>query len=306
MNTLLNEYLSRLELGEPQQHGNMLIAPLFSDGDQTPDYLTMTEALEQKLALLTEVGPAGQVPHITVVNAAAQLLLLIEGEELLGARQNRTLNTSVLVPAKSRLVLPVSCTEHGRWAHKSAAFADAGFVSPHKLRKSKSDSVRSFLAMDGSFHSNQPKVWEEVEGLCACLATRSPTKAMSDAMAAKRRELEEYLNGLKQLPNQVGVVVLLNGEVAGCDVVSSTRAYQVLHPKLIRSYALEALLGGEPVAANGWRDKVLAFFDACRAGTETVYPGVGRGEDYRFESPTVAGAALVAEGKVFHLNAYRR
>src|SRR5690348_16225690 len=123
MTTLLNEYLASLELGEPKRYENIVVVPVFTRTNGTPNYLTLTEALQQQLAIITEVSPGGQVPNIKIANVSDQLILLIDGEELIGARQNRVLNTSILLAGKSETIIPVSCTEARRWSYKSPAFA---------------------------------------------------------------------------------------------------------------------------------------------------------------------------------------
>jgi hypothetical protein len=66
------------------------------------------------------VSEGGDVPTLRLTSAADRPVLLLDGEELIGAKQNRVLNTTVLVAAHSRLTIPVSCVEQGRWAYKSA------------------------------------------------------------------------------------------------------------------------------------------------------------------------------------------
>lgn len=41
---------------------------------------------------------------------------LLDGEELVGAKQNRILNLSILVPGQTSLEIPVSCVEQSRWS----------------------------------------------------------------------------------------------------------------------------------------------------------------------------------------------
>jgi hypothetical protein len=45
MNNLLNEYLSEIELGEPQQFKNLVVVPIFKSRSSGPEYLTLGEAL---------------------------------------------------------------------------------------------------------------------------------------------------------------------------------------------------------------------------------------------------------------------
>ena len=281
------------------------MVPVFTRADSAPDYLTLTEALQQRLAAITEVSAGGQVPNVKVTNASELYLLLVEGEELIGAKQNRTLNTSILLAGKSEAVVPVSCTEAGRWSHNTMAFADAGYISPHKLRKTKSSSVAAALQRAMGHKSDQQAVWGAVHEMGLSSHAQSPTSALHDIIAAKARDLEEYLQGLQAAPNQNGLVVLVNGEVVGLDVVSSARAYQVLHPKFVRSYAMDAVLEERPAGAEKPLEKAQAFLAASRASTERVHPAVGCGQDHRFQGPGIDGAALVIGDSVLHLNLYK-
>ena len=75
---------------------------------------------------ISEIGEAGSVPELTLTSTADRPVLLLDGEELIGAKQNRILNTSVLVAAGATLTLPVSCVEHGRWRYARRDFAPGG------------------------------------------------------------------------------------------------------------------------------------------------------------------------------------
>ena len=52
-------------------------------------------------------------------------LLMLDGEELVGAKKNRVLNVTVLIAAQSDTVIPVSCVEQGRWSYWSQEFGSA-------------------------------------------------------------------------------------------------------------------------------------------------------------------------------------
>ena len=58
-------------------------------------------------------------------NPLDEAVLLYDGEELVGAKQNRILNVSVLVGAGAKMPIPVSCVEQGRWARSTLDFDSA-------------------------------------------------------------------------------------------------------------------------------------------------------------------------------------
>ena len=86
-----------------------------------PEYITLREAIERGVFTVTEVSEGGSVPELMVANKGDVAVLLLDGEEVRGAKQNRILNTTILVGPKSTIKVPVSCVEHGRWS-----YADAG------------------------------------------------------------------------------------------------------------------------------------------------------------------------------------
>ena len=105
----------------------------------------LEDALQQGTLRIEELDEGGSVPDLRVVNEGALPVLILEGDELIGAKQNRVVNSTVLVAAESQLVLPVSCVERGRWSYRSRAFS-SGEGSPHLLlRRLKSRSVHDSL-----------------------------------------------------------------------------------------------------------------------------------------------------------------
>ena len=123
--TTINKALQVISLGEAQCFENLQITPLLAPAAGTADYLTLSETQELGLAVVTEVSESGSVPTLLLENTAEQAVFLLDGEELVGAKQNRILNLTLLVPAKTSLEIPVSCVEQGRWSHRSREFASA-------------------------------------------------------------------------------------------------------------------------------------------------------------------------------------
>jgi hypothetical protein len=95
----LRDALADLRPGEPLRHGPLTVIPLTGGPTPEPDWLTLAEAGEA--VIIEEVSQAGAVPTLAVTNTADRPVLLLDGEELVGAKQNRVLNTSVLI-AKGR------------------------------------------------------------------------------------------------------------------------------------------------------------------------------------------------------------
>ncbi|MYF52386.1 MAG: hypothetical protein F4039_10465 [Gammaproteobacteria bacterium] len=117
LNTTISAFLSQLKFGTPTTCENLTIVPLLDSQNVEPNYLTMDEGLSTSLFQIEELEDGSQVNDIRFRNISEKFALLFEGEELLGAKQNRILNISVLVKPKTDQTLPVSCVEAGRWHH---------------------------------------------------------------------------------------------------------------------------------------------------------------------------------------------
>ncbi|RLI74735.1 hypothetical protein DRO97_05175 [Archaeoglobales archaeon] len=275
MKSAIKNFLLNLEFGEVKMHKNMAIVPIFTPIEM--EYLTLGEAIEDNLIEITEVGP-GAIPQLKVVNHANLPVLILNGEELIGIKQNRILNTSILVKENSEVIVPVSCTERGRWKELSEKASDFAIATP-KLRMRKLSSVTKSLKESRTFKADQIIVWSGVEGVLASGGVASPTFAMSDAFKAKNDEIDEYLITFECLPNQKGLLVFIDGEIVGFEALSSEAAYRKLHGKFIKSYALEALLRGKEwyrISDKDVESKAVEFFKHVLICKEEKYKSVAQ------------------------------
>jgi hypothetical protein len=302
----LQECLESLRLEAPQTFRNLTLFPLTSARSDTPAYQMLDAAMARGEFIVQEISAAGSVPELLAVNRGAPPVLIVNGEELLGAKQNRVLNTTVLLGGHSETVIPVSCTEQGRWRPVSAQFSSSDAVMAQRARAHKLQSVSESLAADEAFHSDQGGVWRAIAHLQAKAQSHSPTGAMHDAFKACEAELNQCLDAFRPVPGQKGLLVLINGEVAGFDVVAGEDAYAKLHAKLVKSYAIEALLDeGQATDPTDAEAKARAFLQAAGEAKEQRFKSVGLGEDCRYHGERLAGSALVYEGRVLHAAFFR-
>ncbi len=125
---------------------------------QTAGWLTLDDALALGVTEITEVSEAGSVPQLRLLNRGDLPVFLLDGEELVGAKQNRILNLSVLVPERTNLEIPVSCVEEGRWSWRAGGFSSADRVIYAKLRRSNAEAVSGSLASTGDRGGDQGRV----------------------------------------------------------------------------------------------------------------------------------------------------
>ena len=307
MENAVTDRLRSVKLGEAQTYKHLTIFPLIAAADGQFQYRTLGEAIGNGDVTVTEVSAGGSVPELRLINRGNTPVLVIDGEELAGAKQNRVLNTSILIREVSETNIPVSCTEQGRWSYVSKTFSESGNIMTHRSRSRKTRSVLRSLESSGSYSSDQGEVWGEIAELQAKAGAASPTSAMSDIYKAREEDLRQCAGSFKHVAGQVGLLALIGGFPAGLDMVSLTSAYTRLHPKLVRSYILEGLLDSneQPAAPDSVLNEARKFLDQIASGEEREFPSIGHGTDRRFKGRGFTGAALVHEGEVIHAAFFR-
>ena len=286
-----------MQLGEPVEHRGIVVTPLFPRRDPVAQYLTLDAALARGLRI-EETSAAGSVPELRVVNPLEDRVLLYDGEELVGAKQNRILNVTVLVEATSTLPIPVSCVEEGRWRTLSADFRSAGHISHAELRHRKAESLVTEPLARGIA---QQDVWDAVREKAARMQVASPTGANADTFRAHRGRIEQLEGAFPAQAGQCGAVLAL-GDTLCLDWVSRPDAFVELWPKLRTGYLLDALerLDSEPTSGTS----VTAFVDAVAAADATRHSSAGLGEDVRLRGERIVGSGLELEGEPLQLSAF--
>lgn len=215
-------------------------------------------------------------------NGCNKPVLLYEGEELLGAQQNRVLDISILVDAESKTQIPVSCVEAGRWdgrRHRER-FRPSPQAADPDLRRKKHRMARERLAVGGEARANQGQVWDEVSERMASLRVESRSEAMDDIYRSRRDQLTELRRPIRRHDRQCGAVVAIAGQIAILDFVGRNDVWSHLHPALLEGYALDALRSGDanetpkPPELSTVRGFTLLATDAP-AEDRTASPGLG-------------------------------
>ena len=300
----LDNTLEDLEIGAPVSCGPLYLFPLEGGPSDEEDLTLLDEALEEGTLRVEELGEQGSVPELRIVNGGTRPVLVLEGDELVGAKQNRIVNSSVLVASGSDLILPVSCVERGRWSRKPRAFSrSAG--SPHlSLRRIKARSIHDSLRRHRGHASDQGAVWEEVDRVAALHDAPSPTSALQDTRERLSARLAAFQALAGELPAGTrGVAVAIGARPMLVEVLAGPRSFSRIFHKLLVGYALEALEHGSDGAAPD-RPAVDGFVRSMAAAPREEHPAVGEGTDVRFGSESLSGYALVRDGSVLHAAAF--
>jgi hypothetical protein len=286
-----------IQLGEPVEHRGVVVCPVFPRRTPHAAYVTLEEALPLGFRI-TEVDEAGAVPELKVVNPLEENVLLYDGEELLGAKQNRILNVTVLVAATSETRIPVSCVEQGRWALGIAVLSAAPHASHPELRRRKAEALAAQPLAPGVA---QCEVWEAVDETASLHAVNSPTGAQADIFWARADDLAKLRTAFPLQPGQCGAVFAAGDDLC-LDYVSRPDAFTRLYPKLLDGYLLDALARLDRKPADD--GELQAFTSAVAKAPGSRRPSVALGEDVRLRSESVVGSGLELDGELIQLSAY--
>jgi hypothetical protein len=301
---IVRESLTRLEVGPPTTFANLTLYPLIGGGEHAPDYATLDEAIQQGWVEVREVSASGSVPELTVANKGDRAVFMMDGEELIGAKQNRVLNLTILAPAGKTIVVPVSCVEQGRWASRSVGMATSPDTLYSKARLEQVAAVSKSYSRSGRPISDQGAIWEEIASKAMDLSVNSPTGAMRDIYEQHRRRVGDYARAFEAVDGQCGAMFAIGDRLVGFELFEHPDVLRKMLRKIVRSYALDAIQARESDSTPTTK-AAEAFLAEVADGRIESFPAVGLGEDARISGRRVTGAALVADDRVVHLCAFR-
>ena len=305
MENPIREYLGQIKVGRKQSYKNLSLFPLLSEYRTSLEYVTLDEDFSENLVEVEEMGREGSVPEIKVVNKSSRRVLILDGEELVGAKQNRIVNTTIILEAHSTTVIPVSCVEQGRWSYKSARFYTEERLMSAELRAMKARQVHVSARRSGAFRSDQGALWEGIREKASRMRAASPSMAMSGIYEKEMPTLREYVSRFSPVDMQIGAVLMINGRIAGLDSFAKPETFAGLFKKLVESYALDALDPLEPRKEHKDRPgDVTSFLKESLSATVESRPSVALGTDCRMSTENLTGFALVLDGQVLHLSLF--
>ena len=296
-------------VGKPLAYKALGVCPMHISVDSDVEYLTYEEALERKTVTVIELDHGGSVPELRLENKGDEQVLVIDGEQLVGAKQNRVVNTTMLIAAHSKIVIPVSCVEQGRWHFEGSRRMSGSPVNLYaKTRAMKSRQVACNLQSNHRYEADQGEIWHDISSRLQRDEVNSSTSAMNDHFHLRMDTLDEYyqhlaLDGFEgDRSTLAGAVFTLSGKILGMDVFDRASTFNKQWRKLLNSYAIEAMTSdGEGYVDS---DDVRRFLQSVRGSQMEVFDPPGLGDDVRITGENSVGSALVVDETVLHLYAF--
>ena len=308
--TTIAQTLASLQIGQPVTSSGLTMFPLLQAAPGSRNYLLLDEALESGLADVTEISEGGSVPELLFLNRSDHDILLVDGEELVGAKQNRVINLSIMVGARTQVTIPVSCVEMGRWSWQSKRFS-AGKRNLHaSARSAKMRGISESLERDFSRASAevQSEIWRSVDEKLVHYCIDSGTSALHDLYESTEEQLLPVRSAFTAVESQIGTAFAVAGRLIGIDLFDDHTTLAKMLPKLVDSYAFDALEWGvnkdNGSIAQAAAADVAKMLEQITQASASEYAAVGKGTDLRIRSDRLNAAALVVDGRVAHFSAF--
>lgn len=283
---------------------NLAVVQLSTSVQDTLDYVTSEKAISGNLIQVKELNQSGSVNTIFVINNSDKLVFMMDGDILAGAKQNRVVNTSILLASHSKTEIPVSCVEAGRWRYSSQSFRGTDYKAPSSLRADKARRVADSLKQGRGFMADQGMVWDMVADLQSFHKVDSGTSSLSDVYRQKAGDFDQMLREFTPAQGANGLAIFIGKSLATVDVFNRRDVFAEYFPKILKGAMLEADFlsrAGKSVPEAEARYRTLEVFDTLEHEEFRERPGVGVGVDRRFESKGMSGFELMLDGQVVHL-----
>ncbi len=301
MSNLFTQRCDALWVEDALTHEALTIFPLSGVRHGYLAYTLLTDAAAKKTLHIAEMERAS-VGTLMARNTGTLPVMIVNGQELVGGKQNRIINSTVLVPP-GMTVLPVSCVEQARWSVPQAGFASHDALYP-ALRAETAMQVAASLRQSGTHRSDQSAIWANIAERQTAEAILSPTGAMADLYDRRGDDLASFERAIPYPDGAVGMVTAIGGRVTGLELFDAPKTMAALWRTFVRAAALDALRA--PAAPSVAKERAIRMARRIREAKMETFSSPGSGHDVRFSGGGIAGAALVDRGVILHMTLFRR
>jgi hypothetical protein len=201
-------------------------------------------------------------------------------------------------------VIPVSCVESGRWHYRSPDFRTSGDAEFYEGRSAKAAEVSAAM-LQGRRHSDQSRVWNAIADKMVRMEASSPSSEMAAIYHRHHKSLQDYTQKFPAGVDQVGAAFALGERMVGVEFFDTPATFRKLFPKILRSYAIDAMEAQDGKESPHQREAVGLLNQVAETEIER-YPAVGMGEDLRVAGDNLAGGGLALADDVIHFAAFVR
>ena len=288
-------------VSEPVEKNNITAFFLSSIEKNNNKYLSFSEAIAKNQVQISEVNKKGLVTKLSVSNKSSDNIIILNGELIIGTqiRQDRIVDSTVLIPGYATVLINTFCGEQYRWSPRLS----------NKISTSESlyfSSGRANNAADiNTKLSKQCRIWSEISEKISDFNVKSFTNSVDQIYKKKKVNVEEIVNFFKIPSEAVGVALGINHQLVNIDIFSNNCMLQIYLPKIIRSIALDSF---KKISKRSYLKKkdvhrFLRQIHQANKQKRKVVEGT-LGEELQFNSESVAGSILYHKEQTVHFSAF--
>ena len=296
----IKQQLQTINISDPLHFQNLTLFAVKGSNNTSFDYITLAQAYENKVVELKETNEEGNVSELLFVNNCDTPILILEGQELLGAKQNRIINISILVPAHISMVIPVSCCERSRWSYRSNRNFDlSNRMTFSRARRNKIKTVNERWQFDGSVSSDQSEVWQNMNEKFSKMKVNSSTESMGDFYDTYSYQIDQYVKSFASEDDDKGIIAAINGKVICIEFFDRNITFKDNLSKIIRSLAADAIEDKKTslIATKGQAEE---FVQNIYQNNINELGSIGLGTQYQIDGVTQLGQTLVFHNQLIH------
>jgi len=285
-------------------YGNIALVQIEARPETTFPFSPGEPEIRNGRLIISEATGQGIVGKLIAENLTGAFLLLTDADVLIGAKQNRVLNKSVLLAPGSKTILDVSCIERLRWHYTTNNFTAPGPVADSDLREEKLRSVaRKKTSPATPDYETQSQVWDHISKKMASANFESATESYASMIYCKIDMAKREFPACNPEKGCNGLAVLIDGKVSCIDLFGTEEVFRHYFPKL-RDSAFSLSAAGKdvkPVDVHEAYFRVLDAIDTFEAATRhTDDSYAGAGSFKIVEGQNMVGFELNREGEMVH------
>ena len=288
-------------VSEPVEKNNITTFFLSSIEKNNNKYLSFSEAIAKNQVQISEVNKEGLLTKLSVSNKSSDNIIILNGELIIGTqiRQDRIVDSTVLIPGYATVLINTFCGEQYRWSPRLS----------NKISTSESlyfSSGRANNAADiNTKLSKQCRIWSEISEKISDFNVKSFTNSVDQIYKKKKVNVEEIVNFFKIPSEAVGIALGINHQLVNIDIFSNNCMLQIYLPKIIRSIALDSF---KKISKKSYLKKkevhrFLRQIHQANKQKRKVVEGT-LGEELQFNSESVAGSILYHKEQTVHFSAF--
>lgn len=220
------------------------VIQFISDDANTFQYICGDDAIQKKMIEISEVDNQGRVNDIIIKNKSDEFIFFSDGDILIGLKQNRVINASILIAPHSENIIPVSCIQRGRWNFETDSSKKVDHseitLSP-SVRGIKIGGMMFNPKTDKSHYANQQEVWNHLKSYNDTFKVGSASENFEEFYFEESVKVNDELRNFEHHPTANGLAVYFEDKFMLLDHFNRADICSHYFPKIIRSSILEKI-----------------------------------------------------------------